>query len=397
MVWASARLTAGVLFGFLALALGGCGGLLDRDVFLLAQVPAASSEPDAWDPVSPIPVRASRQPVSGADASLAEPAPPTSSPDPGRTTSPASRPLPDTTSEGYVPGATAQVAPGDRGAPLGAMLPPGAAEVDPDPPVLDGASFALDDLYSAPPGLDLAPLIAFHPISDETLVRIMLGLGEWPTLVAQASTEWNDLDESAEYDPWEPFNETMFNFNLDLDRYVLKPVAEVWDKALPDELKQMIARGFDNFRSVSRIVNSLLQAKWSKAGTETSRFLINSTVGIVGLWDMARQEFGLERPDPEDFGQTLGVWGIDAGPYLVLPVLAPTTVRDIIGRVVDGFMNPVSYFTPFLGSIGLFLGDTINDRALNLELFQGFEETTLDFYTAVRNAYLSRRAHQIRD
>jgi phospholipid-binding lipoprotein MlaA len=384
VVWPSARWTAGLLFGFLALALGGCGGLLRSDALLLAQVPAAHAEPEAGDPVSPIPALASRQPVSGADASPS---------------------LPDTASDGHVPGETAQVSAGDEGAPLDhghprdEMRSPGAEPAAPGDPVLDRASFALEDLYAATPGarLDLAPLIAFHPVSDETLVRIMLGLREWPTLVAQASTDGSDLDESAEYDPWEPFNETMFNFNLDLDRYVLKPIAEVWDKALPDELKQMIARGFDNFRSVSRIVNSLLQAKWSKAGTESSRFLINSTVGFGGLWDMARQEFGIERPDPEDFGQTLGVWGVDTGPYLILPVLAPTTVRDIVGRVVDGFMNPVSYFTPFLASIGLFLGDTVNDRALNLDLFQGFEQSTLDFYTAVRNAYLSRRARQVRD
>ena len=236
----------------------------------------------------------------------------------------------------------------------------------------------------------------FEPIADETLVRIMLGLREWPTRVAQASTT-ADADEPVEFDPWEPFNEAMFEFNLDLDRYVLKPVAQVWDVVVPNELKLMIARGFDNFRTASRIVNSLLQAKWSRAGTETSRFLINSTLGFGGLWDIARQEFGIERPDAEDFGQTLGVWGVGPGPYLVLPVLPPTTVRDLIGRVVDGFMNPVSYFTPFVASIGLFLGDTINDRALNLDLFQGFEQTTLDFYSAVRNAYLSRRARQIRD
>jgi phospholipid-binding lipoprotein MlaA len=141
----------------------------------------------------------------------------------------------------------------------------------------------------------------------------------------------------------------------------------------------------------------LLQAKWRRAGIETSRFLINTTLGFGGLWDIARQEFGIERPDAEDFGQTLGVWGVGPGPYLVLPVLAPTTVRDIIGRTLDGFMNPASWFTPFLGSVGLFIGDTINDRALNLELFQGFEETTIDFYSAVRNAYLSRRARQIQE
>ena len=380
MGWVSIRGAAGWVFGFLALALGGCGGLPQSDALLLAQIPPVPAESGALDPVSPIPVLAGRQPGPWSGGG---------------------RPAAGITTEGQHEPAT---------------VPPAAEAQDPAGPVSEAAAGSADSGV-VPVASDaevptvlleqLGPLeqesdletsvdFGFEPIADETLVRIMLGLREWPTRVAQASTT-ADADEPVEFDPWEPFNEAMFEFNLDLDRYVLKPVAQVWDVVVPNELKLMIARGFDNFRTASRIVNSLLQAKWSRAGTETSRFLINSTLGFGGLWDIARQEFGIERPDAEDFGQTLGVWGVGPGPYLVLPVLPPTTVRDLIGRVVDGFMNPVSYFTPFVASIGLFLGDTINDRALNLDLFQGFEQTTLDFYSAVRNAYLSRRARQIRD
>jgi phospholipid-binding lipoprotein MlaA len=379
--WGSIRGAAGFVFGVLALALGGCGGLPQSNALLLAQIPPVQAESGAVDPVSPIPVLGARQagPWSGDG-----------------------RPAAGITTEGQHEPATS--------------LPDAGAQDEPGDPVSEadagstdgGAITAVSDTEVPTVLLDqLGPLdleadgetsvvFAFEPIADETLVRIMLGLREWPTRVAQASTP-AEPDEPVEFDPWEPFNETMFEFNLDLDRYVLKPVARVWDVVVPNELKLMIARGFDNFRTASRIVNSLLQAKWSRAGTETSRFLINSTLGFGGLWDIARQEFGIERPDAEDFGQTLGVWGVGPGPFLVLPVLAPTTVRDLIGRVVDGFMNPASYFTPFLASVGLFLGDTINDRALNLDLFQGFEQTTIDFYSAVRNAYLSRRARQIRD
>jgi phospholipid-binding lipoprotein MlaA len=375
--WGSARSRAGLLFGVLALAVGGCGSILRSDALLLAQVSAVQDDPEAADPVSPIPVIVSRQagPWSGGVRSAAEFA-----------TEGEAEPM-------------ANAAPAAPAASAPAEVPtPEHKEVF-GPPAPDGAtSVLLDNVeeLGPPPDLDTAVVLAFEPIPDATLVRIMLGLREWPSAVAQATAP-AEGEEPVEYDPWEPFNERMFEFNLDLDKYVIKPVARVWDKVIPDEVKLMISRGFDNVRTAARIVNNLLQAKWSRAGTEAGRFLINTTLGFGGLWDIARQEFGIERPDAEDLGQTLGVWGLGPGPYLVLPFFAPSTVRDFIGRIADGFMNPVSWFTPFIGSIGLVVGDTINDRALNLELFQGFEETTIDFYSAVRNAYLSRRARQIRD
>jgi phospholipid-binding lipoprotein MlaA len=377
--WASGRGAAGLVFGFLALMLGGCGGLSHRDTVLLRMAPI-QAQAEVLDPVSPIPAVAERQP------------------DPW---SAGGQPGAEITGEGQPgPVAPRPHAPADEPAPA-APAEVEAGAVDAAVPAVsdaDASSMLPGQLgpLGQEPRLDRAVVLAFEPIADEALVRIMLGLSDWPSRVAQAQAP-ADAEEAVEYDPWEPFNETMFEFNLDLDRYVLKPVARVWNVVVPDEVKLMISRGFDNYRTASRIVNSLLQAKWRRAGIETSRFLINTTLGFGGLWDIARQEFGIERPDAEDFGQTLGVWGVGPGPYLVLPVLAPTTVRDIIGRTLDGFMNPASWFTPFLGSVGLFIGDTINDRALNLELFQGFEETTIDFYSAVRNAYLSRRARQIQE
>ena len=129
----------------------------------------------------------------------------------------------------------------------------------------------------------------------------------------------------------------------------------------------------------------------------SSRFLINSTVGIGGLWDMAKQEWGIE-PSREDFGQTLGVWGVGPGPFLVLPFMAPMTVRDGIGIGVDSAIDPLTYFIPFIWErLVMRVVSLINDRSLNLEVFEGVEETTVDLYTAVRNAYLQRRAQQIRN
>ena len=198
-----------------------------------------------------------------------------------------------------------------------------------------------------------------------------------------------------EYDPWEKFNEKMFTFNYNFDKYVLKPVAKGYNFVMPDRLQQMIGHGFDNINVVPKLANNLLQLNFAGFGVELGRFLINSTLGIGGLFDIAKQEFNLEKTKV-DFGQTLGKWGVGPGPFLVLPFLPPLTVRDGIGYAADGAMDPLSYVLPFIWDrLGMKIGDTINDRSLNLDLFQGFEETTVDLYSAVRNGYLQRRYNLI--
>jgi phospholipid-binding lipoprotein MlaA len=203
--------------------------------------------------------------------------------------------------------------------------------------------------------------------------------------------------EAEEYDPWESFNETMFDVNLKLDKYVLKPAARAYRVVMPEPFQLLIDNGFSNIRWVPRFVNSLLQAKWEGAGRELARFLINSTAGVGGLFDPAKDYWGI-RPSREDFGQTLGVYGAKSGPYLILPLLPPMTVRDGIGLGVDGAMDPLSYFIPFFWDrLGMKVGDTINDRAINYDLFQGVEETTVDLYSSVRHFYLNRREQLIRE
>ena len=202
--------------------------------------------------------------------------------------------------------------------------------------------------------------------------------------------------EFEQYDPWERFNEKMFNFNIKLDRYVLKPVARAYRVVVPDQFQVMISNGFDNIRVVPRIVNNLLQAKFVGALSELTRFVLNSTIGFGGLFDVGKHA-GIERRG-EDFGQTLGVWGAGPGPYLILPLLEPMTVRDGVGRGVDMFLDPLGYFVPFIPERLLMrLEDTVNERALNYDLFQGVEETTLDLYSSVRHFYLNRRERQIRE
>lgn len=241
--------------------------------------------------------------------------------------------------------------------------------------------------------------LTVEPITEAEMTPGLLALADSMSF-AQAQTDRSEgppLEPPVEeYDPWEAFNERMFTFNYRVDKYVMKPIAKAYNFVMPNELQKMVDRGFSNINFVPRFVNNMLQGKWSGAGRELARFLINSTVGIGGLWDMAKQEWGIE-PSKEDFGQTLGVWGLGPGPFLVLPFMAPTTVRDGIGLAVDGAMDPLSYYIPFIWDRLLMrLGNMVNDRSLNLELFEGVEETTVDLYTSVRNGYLQRRARQIK-
>jgi len=224
-------------------------------------------------------------------------------------------------------------------------------------------------------------------------------------------------DEGAgeEYDPWEPMNANIFEFNLKVDRFVLKPVAKGYNFVMPDLVQVGVSNIFSNLRFAPRFLNNVFQGKLKGAGIEVGRFLINSTAGLAGFFDLARK-VDLVTPE-EDFGQTLGFYGVKPGPYLVLPFLPPFTVRDFVGFVGDVFLNPINWLvapiievnnvpsviarhnrlTSSLIQTGSRVGEVINERSRNLEKFQGVEEATLDLYTAVRNAYLQKRAQAIRE
>jgi len=221
--------------------------------------------------------------------------------------------------------------------------------------------------------------------------------GNSPAALAEQLTDEARL-EPEDYDPWERFNQRTFAFNRGFDRYVLKPAAKAYDVVMPEPWQAMISRAFENLRWPVRFVNNLLQQKWGGAGRELARFLINTTAGVAGFWDPARDYWHIEA-SPADFGQTLGKWGTKPGPYLVLPLLPPMTVRDGVGLGVDGATSPMTYFVApfFWDGFGLKGGDTVNDRAMNIDLYQGFEESVVDMYSAVRNAYLRKREQRIKE
>jgi phospholipid-binding lipoprotein MlaA len=207
-----------------------------------------------------------------------------------------------------------------------------------------------------------------------------------------AAAPGDDFDE----DPWEGFNEKMFWFNREvLDRFVLKPAATGWDFIFPDPVQRGVHNFFDNLAVVRRVVNNTLQLKLTGAATELARFTINSTIGVVGFFDVAKDAFGIEQRD-EDTGQTFGVWGMGPGPYLVLPLLPPLTVRDGVGYALDVAMTPYTYFIPWWGNLAGTATNTVNERSLNLDRFERVAESTVDLYGAVRNAYLQRRAAAIK-
>ena len=216
----------------------------------------------------------------------------------------------------------------------------------------------------------------------KSLIALLLCGGITSAHTAVAQTEPN-----ANPDPWQGFNRAMFNFNDALDRWTFKPLAKAYKFVMPDPLEKGVSNIFDNVQEVPNIINGVLQGDVKGAAHDTGRLLVNTTLGIGGLLDVAKH-MNLPADEDEDFGQTLAVWGAGQGPYLVLPFFGPTTVRDGFGRPVDFYSNPTNYIDhkPTEYTVwGLSLLDT---RAELLDLEKNL---TGDRYVFVRDVYLQRR------
>ena len=196
-------------------------------------------------------------------------------------------------------------------------------------------------------------------------------------------------------DPWEGFNRPMHNFNEGVDRVVLRPVATLYREKVPPLVRTGVANFFGNLSDVWSAANSLLQFRLQDAADNVARVQINSVFGVFGIFDVA-SNFNIER-HREDFGQTLGRWGVSTGPYLVIPLLGPSTLRDAVAMPVDRQFDPVSYIDPTGLRESLYVLRIVDKRSNLLRVGSVLDEASLDKYSFIRDAHLQRRRAEIYD
>jgi phospholipid-binding lipoprotein MlaA len=197
---------------------------------------------------------------------------------------------------------------------------------------------------------------------------------------------------AAEEDPWEGVNRGIFRFNDTLDTYALKPLAQGYQAVTPQFLEDGIHNVFGNIGDVTNLANNLLQGKVHDAGVDTTRLIFNTTFGLLGFFDVAKH-MGLQKSD-EDFGQTLGAWGVGSGPYVVLPLLGPSTLRDAPARIPDSFLNVYPYIDHVPTRNVTFAVDIVDTRA---SLLDAEKMISGDKYVFLRNAYLQNREFRVKD
>lgn len=193
-------------------------------------------------------------------------------------------------------------------------------------------------------------------------------------------------------DPWKPLNKKIFAFNETADKWVAKPVAQGYEKVLPDPVSNAVGRFFKNLTNVNNCVNNIFQLKLKAASTDVLRLVVNSTIGIGGLLDPATP-MGLPQSE-EDWGQTLGVWKIGNGPYFMLPLLGPSTIRDSLGLLMDSFFNPTLLIDHVVTRNSVWVLGKVDARA-NLLSAEGL--IIGDKYLFYRGAYLQRRNYLVND
>jgi phospholipid-binding lipoprotein MlaA len=206
---------------------------------------------------------------------------------------------------------------------------------------------------------------------------------------------FEEAEEEDIGDPFETVNRGVFWVNDGLDRYAIEPVSTAWDFVLPDFVQRSLRSAFDNLQFPIIFFNDIFQLKWKRSGQDIARFAINTTVGVGGLMDPAAS-IGLKKRR-EDFGQTLGYWGVPTGPYLMLPFFGPSNIRDGFGLIVDTAFRAVGFFIPFWASAAMAGVDTLNRRSLIREQIETERLAALDWYAAVRNAYTQYRENLVQD
>jgi phospholipid-binding lipoprotein MlaA len=204
-----------------------------------------------------------------------------------------------------------------------------------------------------------------------------------------------EYEELGAGDPLEPSNRVVFGGNEAIYLYLFDPLASAYSFVVPKPVRRSVLHFFENLGEPAVCLNELLQLNPLSAGRTSARFLINTTVGVGGLFDPAAR-IGLER-NRTDFGETLGVYGVGDGWYLVVPVLGPSSVRDLFGDVVNGFMHPQSYFLAYFPQALLATGSGFSRYEAARDDLDALRQSSVDFYSAMRSAYLMQRAAEVRD
>ena len=197
-------------------------------------------------------------------------------------------------------------------------------------------------------------------------------------------------------DPLAFWNRPMFHFNDKFYFWVLKPVARGYRALVPSTVRIGVKNFFTNLTTPIRLVNCILQWKWQAANAEFARFMLNSTVGVLGFGNPAKKYPKLN-PSDEDLGQTLGVYGIGNGFYVVLPFLGPSTLRDSVGLVGDLFLNPTSYVEPTEAAIGIYGYKIVNDTSFKIGDYESLKKAAINPYEALRDAYIQHRTSKVKN
>ena len=199
-------------------------------------------------------------------------------------------------------------------------------------------------------------------------------------------------------DPFENINRSIFAFNDGIDKTLIRPIAKGYQTIVPSPVTTGVSNFFSNLGDIVVIANDLLQFKFKQAASDTSRLFINSTIGLVGIIDVA-SELNLPKHD-EDFGQTLGYWGVNSGPYIVLPLWGPSSARDIVGLGADTLLDPLFYYAGTQAeaqALAPYVVKGVDERANLLGAERILQAAALDKYSYLRDAYLSRREYLVSD
>jgi len=205
--------------------------------------------------------------------------------------------------------------------------------------------------------------------------------------------DWDDDDLQTYSDPLESFNKTMFKVNDGVYRYGARPITKFYRAIIPRFFRKRVKNVIDNAHAPGRIINAGLQGKGDKAKRETIRFLYNSTAGLGGFWDPASKYPMISDIPGEDTDQTFAAWGIDKGFYLYLPLIGPTSARGVFGRIADTLMYPFTYIEPTEASLGVYGLEQGNNLSFQLDQYEALIDSSLDPYTAIKDAYYQYRVN----